>query len=163
MIRFNGLNYDYVERVMDGERKFDKGRIIDTIIIHCTATEKNRPVAIEDIDRWHKEKGFVGIGYHFVVHQNGDIEQGRQLYRVGAHCKGFNASSIGIAYVGGVDDTKCTNTLTPEQDQSLFNLVTALAKLYNIPIGRIYGHNDLNPNKVCPCFFVGHWYAKHLQ
>ena len=42
-------------------------RTVDKIIIHCTATPEGRPVTIADVDKWHKERGFVGIGYHYLI------------------------------------------------------------------------------------------------
>ena len=38
-------------------------RKIDQIIIHCSATPEGRNVTVADIDRWHRARGFLGIGY----------------------------------------------------------------------------------------------------
>lgn len=42
-------------------------RTINRIILHCTATPRGRHVTVSDIDRWHKARGFAGIGYHYVT------------------------------------------------------------------------------------------------
>ena len=39
-----------------------------------------------------------------MIGRSGEIESGRALDKVGAHVKGDNKFSIGICYVGGVDD-----------------------------------------------------------
>ena len=42
-------------------------RKIKEIIIHCSATKEGRNYTVADIDRWHRERGFFCIGYHFVI------------------------------------------------------------------------------------------------
>ena len=70
-------------------------RHIKRIIIHCSDTPEGRDDTAADIDRWHRAKGWDGIGYHYVVRLDGTIETGRPLERPGAHCAGYNQSSIG--------------------------------------------------------------------
>ena len=57
------------------------------------------------IDTWHRRDRHYkfGIGYHYVVRRDGQIEPGRPEWMVGAHCKNHNAHSIGICYEGGLD------------------------------------------------------------
>ena len=78
-------------------------RYINEIILHCTATKEGIDFNATDIDRWHKERGFKKIGYHYVIRLDGTIEEGRPLEEMGAHATGHNAHSIGIVYVGGLD------------------------------------------------------------
>ncbi len=75
----------------------------DTIIIHCSATRAGQDFTAADIDRWHRQRGFRSIGYHFVVRLDGTIEPGRDVALDGAHCTGWNHRSIGICYIGGLD------------------------------------------------------------
>lgn len=75
-------------------------RKINRHIIHCSATPYGRDVTAADIDRWHREKGWSEIGYHFVVRLDGAIEGGRSLEKIGAHVKGHNADSIGTCLIG---------------------------------------------------------------
>lgn len=77
-------------------------RDINEIIVHCTATPEGKDYTVADIDRWHKQKGWKGIGYHYVVYRDGTIHSGRPVARTGAHCYGHNKNSIGVAYVGGL-------------------------------------------------------------
>ncbi len=48
-------------------------RKIKEIIIHCSATREGRDYTVADIDRWHRERGFFCIGYHFVIYRDGSI------------------------------------------------------------------------------------------
>lgn len=76
-------------------------RKINEIIVHCAATAEGKNFKAADIDRWHKQRGWDGIGYHHVVDLDGTIEPGRPESKQGAHCLGHNANSIGVVYVGG--------------------------------------------------------------
>ncbi len=125
-------------------------RKITEIIIHCTATPRGRVHTVEDIDRWHRRQGYDGIGYHYVILLDGTVRLGRPLEKAGAHCKGHNAHSIGIAYVGGLDlQGRPANTLTPPQRAALLELTATLSRIYTT--ARVRGHCELNPAKACPC------------
>ena len=128
-------------------------RRIDEIIVHCTATLQSVAVSVDDIDRWHRERGFACIGYHFVVYLDGTVHAGRPIERMGAHCKGHNAHSIGICYVGGLDlQRRPKDTRTPAQQQALRALVAMLKTQY--PNAKVYGHRQFAAYKACPCFDV---------
>lgn len=124
-------------------------RKIDRIIIHCSDTPAGRYTTVEDIDRWHRERGFKKIGYHYVIYLNGAIHKGRSETEVGAHCKGYNAHSIGVCYVGGKENGKPKDTRTEAQKESLLFLLRDLKKRY--PQAKICGHRDLAARD-CPCF-----------
>lgn len=132
-------------------------RNINLIIVHCSATPEGRNVAVADIDRWHRERGFDGIGYHYVVYIDGSVHEGRPLEKVGAHCKGHNAHSIGICYVGGVDIfDKPKDTRTLAQKDALVNLLMRLKRRF--PKAVIRGHRDFAA-KACPSFDATKEYA----
>ena len=127
-------------------------RRIDEIIIHCTATQEGKDFHASDIDKWHKARGWKGIGYHYVITLDGTIEKGRDENAVGAHTLNHNIYSIGIVYVGGLDKNgKPKDTRTPEQKESLWGLLIQLLCKY--PDATIHGHNEF-ANKACPCFDV---------
>lgn len=131
-------------------------RKIDKIIIHCSATKEGKDFHASDIDKWHKERGFNKIGYHYVVDLDGTIEKGRGENEVGAHCTGHNAHSIGICYIGGLDENgKAKDTRTEAQKKALLELIISL--LIKYPQAIIYGHNELS-KKDCPCFNVDEEY-----
>jgi len=136
-------------------------REIDDIIIHCTATRKKRHHTVEEIRRWHLQRGFDDIGYHYVIYIDGTIHVGRPLDMVGAHAYGHNQRSIGICYVGGLDRRgRPANTLNRAQERSLIALITILQSIF--PQAALHGHNDYS-EKECPCFNVHEWWAKHSQ
>lgn len=83
-----------------------------------------------DIDRWHKEKGWDGIGYHYVIEWDGRVKAGRPLSKSGAHAKtgkpySRNSTHIGICLVGR--DTFTTNQLV-----NLEKLIDLLAQDFDI-------------------------------
>ena len=125
-------------------------RKIKKIIIHCTATPEGRDVSLKEVRQWHtKERGWSDIGYHFLVLLDGSVEEGRPLERTGAHTKGHNWDSIGIAYVGGLDsEMNSKDTRNDKQKDSLVDLLCQLKDAYG---GVIYGHNNYS-TKACPGF-----------
>lgn len=126
-------------------------RKINEIIVHCTATAEGKNFKAADIDRWHKAKGWSGIGYHHVVDLDGTVEPGRPESEVGAHCLKHNANSIGVVYVGGLasDGKTPKDTRTPQQKAALVKLLTELKHSY--PSATIHGHRDFAA-KACPSF-----------
>ena len=126
-------------------------RLITLIVIHCSAVRPDQTSSAAQIDTWHRLRGFkLGIGYHYVVRRNGEIEPGRPEYMVGAHCQNHNAHSIGVCYEGGLDIRgQPADTRTAEQKVTLRLLLEDLHRRY--PKALIVGHHDLNPHKACPC------------
>ena len=132
-------------------------RRITHIIVHCSATPEGRDIGVAEIDREHQRRGFNGIGYHWVVRLDGRVERGRAETVAGAHCRGLNACSIGVCYVGGTDaQGRPVDTRTPQQRMALRLLLSDLRRRY--PQARIFGHRDFAP-KACPCFDATKEYA----
>lgn len=141
-------------------------RNIDSIIIHCSATKAGQDFTAADIDRWHRERGFNGIGYHYVIRLDGKLEKGRDVALAGAHCKSWNERSIGICYIGGLDENgRPADTRTNAQKRVLYQMIMDLQREYNIL--QVLGHRDTSPDlngdgiiepyeyvKACPCFDV---------
>ena len=125
-------------------------RQIKQIIVHCSATREGRNHTIADIERWHKEQGYREVGYHYVIHLDGTIHMGRKEEEIGAHCLGKNATSIGICYIGGLDQyDRAKDTRTEAQKSALLRLLRKLKERY--PKAKVYGHRDFS-KKDCPCF-----------
>ncbi len=132
-------------------------RTINSIIIHCTATKPLAHINVNDVRRWHQERGFSDIGYHYLILVDGTIETGRPLSAIGAHCKGQNAHSIGICYVGGLSDKgKPADTRTPAQREAMRTLLVSLKHRFSD--ATIHGHRDFAV-KACPCFDATAEYA----
>ncbi len=136
-------------------------RKLTEIIIHCSATKEGIPYTVKDIRHWHTSQGYKDIGYHYVIHLDGSVHEGRPLDQVGAHCFGHNTSSVGICYVGGLDENRYPkNTMTPAQEESLIQLIKSLKDQYPTII-QLHGHNEY-ANKACPCFDVQKWAKEKL-
>ena len=134
------------------------------IILHCSATREGQDIKAKTIKQWHKERGFDDIGYHYVIDLDGTIEKGRDEELVGAHCKGHNATSIGICYVGGCDkNMKPKDTRTPEQKRSMLSLVRKLVNKYKIPVTQIWAHHDFDKHKACPSFDVSEFRKDYIK
>ena len=127
-------------------------RELKEIILHCTATKEGQDYSVEQVRKWHLDRGFNDIGYHFLIRLDGTVEAGRPLETVGAHCKGHNANSIGIAYVGGVGKNGSPkDTRTLPQREAMRRLVDDLKQYF--PRLEVHCHNEYS-TKSCPCFSV---------
>ncbi len=128
-------------------------RKIEKIILHCSATKEGRDIKTETIRSWHvKGRGWSDIGYHYVIELDGEVKEGRPIHKIGAHTKGENSTSIGICYVGGVDDqNNAKDTRTEAQKESMNQLISDLMSKYKS--ATIHGHNEFSA-KACPCFNV---------
>jgi N-acetyl-anhydromuramyl-L-alanine amidase AmpD len=131
---------------------------VKLFVIHCSATQAKSDVGAKEIDQWHKQRGFLKIGYHFVIRRGGTVEAGRKLSEPGAHAQGVNSKSIGICMVGGIDAKgKAENNFTPAQFTALANLLHDLKR--DFPhVKTIIGHRDVQGvKKECPSFSVKDW------
>lgn len=128
-------------------------RTIMEIIVHCSATREGQDFTVADITKWHKQRGFTTIGYHYVIYRDGSINKGRDVNISGAHCTGHNTHSIGICYIGGLENKTgvpankipAKDTRTDAQKKSLLKLLKDLRVLY--PKAKIIGHRDTSPDK----------------
>ena len=141
-------------------------RKIEAIVIHCSATKANvdenitlpgEDIGAKEITKWHLARGFRTIGYHLVIRRDGTIEPGRPLEQIGAHVENYNANSIGICLVGGLDEKgKAENNFEPKQWAALKAKLVELKKAF--PGAVIKGHRDYpEVKKDCPCFDAGAW------
>lgn len=140
------------EKLLNGKSQISVSkRKITEIIVHCTATQEGKNFTVSDITRWHKQRGFSTIGYHYVIYLDGTRHLGRNVNISGAHCENHNSHSIGVCYVGGLasDGKTPKDTRTQAQKTALLALLRELRRIY--PMARIYGHRDF-ANKACPSF-----------
>ena len=147
--------------------KEKNSRMVDLIVIHCSATKETARLTPLALDRMHRQRGFNGCGYHYYIERDGKINSMRPSEKVGAHARGYNAHSLGICYEGGLDrNGRAADTRTERQKASLRALVKVLRQLYPT-INRVVGHRDLSLDrngdgvitpdewtKQCPCFDV---------
>ena len=128
-------------------------REITRIILHCSATPEGKDFTVADIDKWHKARGWQGIGYHYVVYRDGSVHEGRNIVVAGAHTSGYNKNSIGVCYIGGVaaDGKTPKDTRTAAQRRALRVLVEQLKKQF--PKATVHGHYEFAA-KACPSFKI---------
>ena len=131
-------------------------RRIDAIVCHHSASTFGTALMI---DSWHRERGWDGIGYHYVIQNGHDtarsiydpaldgwLELGRPLQKAGAHAVDHNATSIGICLIGNGE-------FTERQFSALVLLCRSLIAEYGIAVARVVGHCELDPRKpACPGF-----------
>jgi N-acetylmuramoyl-L-alanine amidase len=110
------------------------------LVIHTAGTPDGQDTSAAAIHAYHRQKGWSGVGYHFVIRQNGDIETGRPLTKQGAHTYGINDRSIGLAFSGNGD----LFPITPEQRESGLDLAFRLCRLYDIDVADVIGHREVN-------------------
>lgn len=134
-------------------------RIIDKIVIHCSATKPSQDFGYQHIYKMHINRGFSDIGYHYIIKRDGELQPGRDENKPGAHVAGHNLNSIGICLIGGVNEKmKAENNFTEAQWATLEPLVANL--LTNHPHAEVLGHRDFpGVKKDCPCFDVRSWWA----
>lgn len=123
------------------------------ITMHCAATPEGKDYTVETINKWHNDRSFNGIGYHYVIYRDGSIHRGRPEEVVGAHCVSTNSKAIGICYIGGcaADGKTAKDTRTDAQKQAQYELIEELLKKYNLTINDVKGHRDYDP-KACPSY-----------
>jgi N-acetyl-anhydromuramyl-L-alanine amidase AmpD len=126
----------------------------ECIVIHHSASEEG---GAERFDEWHKERGWEGLGYHFVIGNGTDTPDGQvevgfrwQRQEHGAHCKTddgyYNQHGIGICLVGNFDLT----TPSEAQTRSLVRLCRFLCRAFHIPPSHIYTHGGVTGQTDCP-------------
>ena len=74
------------------------------IVIHCSQTRPSQNIGAKEIDRWHRERGWLKIGYGTVIKRDGTIERGREDDEVQAAVKGYNHTSFNLCLVGGAKE-----------------------------------------------------------
>ena len=124
----------------DRVKHFIPLKAVKYLVIHHT---ESPDVPATTVDMWHKNKGWLGIGYHFLVRTDGSIEQGRPETVVGAHTLNYNSQAIGICLTGSFMKHKPT----PAQMDALEELLTALRGRH--PQAKVVRHKDLQATS-CP-------------
>lgn len=126
-----------------------KPQDIQYLVVHCSDTPDEEPVAAGEIHDMHLGFGWHGIGYHRVINRQGQIEPGRPDYWQGAHVYGHNEISLGVCLIG-------RSGFTESQFNALEHVLREWQKLYTD--ASICGHRDFSyTDKTCPNFDVAQW------
>jgi N-acetylmuramoyl-L-alanine amidase len=139
-------------------------RLITEVVTHWTATYTNQDIGAEHVHSWHQDRGFSGIGYHYIIRRDGRLQRGRPINKAGAHAldNGHNKYSIGISFAAGYNCP--SGTANPDRFISVESINSVQFKTYDMfmsafydiwPGGQVYGHVDTdNKGKVDPGFDV---------
>lgn len=137
-------------------------REIKRIFVHCTASSQKW--GVRELWNEFKRKGWSHAGYHYVITADGAIHQMEALETVANGVKGYNETSIHIAYVGGIGQGGvAVDNRTEEQRVTLRKLIRLMKDKF--PNAVVLGHRDISPDKngngivdpwerikECPCF-----------
>lgn len=139
----------------------DYNPLFEEIIIHHTATPRQKKYDVDWCRRLHTGKGWQDIGYHLYVEFDGKVSLGRPLHKRGAHCRPRNTVSFGIAFVGGLNkDGDAQNTITPTQMRSVAECIAELRRVTGKELP-VYSHRNFSAT-FCPGFDASEvdWKAK---
>ena len=126
--------------------KFIKpNRKIDRVFLHCSASDVPAHDNVETMRKWHKEKGWDDIGYHFFISKNGVLHRGRDIEKTPAAQKGHNLRTIAVC-MHGLRKEKFTQV----QYEALKTLCTDIDAAYSSKVS-FHGHTEVS-NKTCPVF-----------
>ncbi len=126
-------------------------RRIERIVWHTAAHGRNGQAfdtTAQQIDQWHRERGWSEIGYNVVIRFDGTVELGRDPNKVPAGVAGINETTYHICFSGHGDIAP----LTPQQLESGIQHTIAMLQRYGLtqkfldePDGLIVmGHREVN-------------------
>lgn len=132
---------------------------VNYIVVHCSDSPNmlgdSRLDTAGSLHAWHIQRGWDGIGYHYVIDEMGREEQGRPVFLgtktfwPGAHVSGYNSVSIGICLIG-------KDHFHDSQLAAARKRIDSLIEIW--PEAKVLGHRDLDGRKTCPNFDVAEWY-----
>ena len=123
---------------------------IKYLVVHCSDTPDKEDLKASDIHKMHLSFGWNGIGYHKIICKNGEVENGRPEFWIGAHVYGFNQESLGVCLIG-------KNNFNSKQLDALSNVLSSWKKKYKL--AEVLGHTNFpNTKKTCPNFDVHKWW-----
>ncbi len=121
-------------------------RSVKKVFLHCSAASRKN-IDAEEIDLWHRQRGFNEIGYHFFIKTDGTLEEGRNIEKTPAAQRWHNRGSIAI----------CLNGLKlSDFTKAQFKTLNKLCKEINIAYGgniTFWPHNAVAA-KACPVYNV---------
>lgn len=129
-----------IENNLPTNGSFSRRNKTDEIILHHAEASH---ASVEEVNRWHLERGWTGIGYHFYIRKDGKVYRGRPEWAVGAHAQGHNSRAIGICCEGAY----MTETMPAAQLDALKDLIRTMMAKY--PGAKLLRHKDVNSTD-CP-------------
>lgn len=127
------------------------------VILHCAAINPKRYSdwrgfqMFAEINRWHRERGWLGFGYHAMIMPDGELFTGRPFEMEGAHVQGHNRGTLGLLLIESKMITRLgrfEDWFTEPQRDAARAFIAGV-----VGIERVSGHNDY-ARKLCPGFKV---------
>lgn len=129
-----------IEVAYKWKEPLQKRQTTEYIIVHHAAAST---CSVDDIHRWHQEKGWNGIGYHLFIRKDGTVYRGRPIDTIGAQCQGYNHNSVGVCLEGNYDVEQIPTT----QADVLVEVLCYLHKMH--PAAKVIKHRDVYQTS-CP-------------
>ncbi len=113
---------------------------------------------VRNIQKAHRDKGWAGIGYHFLIDRGGRVIEGRPLAIQGAHAgdSEMNRGNIGICLLGNfqTQPDRGSAYIQPQSPSSfqlaaLKGLLDRLRKQFSIQGKSVFAHLELK-GTLCP-------------
>jgi hypothetical protein len=109
------------------------------IAVRDTLTEPSEDTDAYTVDTAHCRQGRFGIGYHFLVIHNGDIQLCRDVDTCGSHTRDFDDISVAIGVTGGIDEEgNRAFTRSDDQSEAITDLIEFLSTRY--PLAEVSDH-----------------------
>lgn len=142
--------------IFQGNAKY----LVNEAILHCGALTKSQIQKFsrmtarqvrDEVEAWHKVRGFRKVGYHGIFMPDGEFIQGREFTEIGAHVVERNRGTIGLLMI----ESQVIEKIGRFEDFFTENQRTGVrAKIKSLSgIRWVTGHNDY-ANKLCPGFKV---------
>ena len=122
----------------------------DSIVVHHSGNNGYKNPA--DIEKLHMNRsGYDDIGYHYMIHPDGRIFEGRDIRFKGAHVSGANTGKIGVLMMGDFDESMWDfdDSLSSSHLQKLKEFSTTLKTTF--PVKQFGGHKEFLPNGNYTC------------
>ena len=124
-------------------------RAVSRVFLHCSASDSPAHDDVAVMDKWHRERGFAEVGYHYFITKKGVLQIGRDIEKTPAAQQGHNTGTIAICLHG----LKAAN-FTALQFTVLYLLCQKINAAYGGKV-TFHGHKEVAA-KDCPVFNYRH-------
>jgi hypothetical protein len=126
---------------------------VNLFVLHHTTGSYRGAKSVQQIQAFHQgpERGWSDIAYNFLVAPDGAVYEGRGWGFTGAHARGKNSESVGVAFIG--DGSK------PMPDAAKVSVLELLQQAESrFGSLRIVGHRDVGTT-ACPGDAIYAWWS----
>lgn len=119
---------------------------IEKIIVHHSGTD-SKTTTHESIERAHKAKNKIAIGYHGTINHEGLFKKGREEHIQGAHCRhgGWNRKSLGYCIIGNFENEQPTQAAL----HTAIHYFARKCMQYNLRAKDVISHSETGAATLC--------------